>query len=286
MIDYFKNRVKRKALYYIVVISLVSGVISEATLNITNFLENTASTVSEYLPDVPKNVFAKDYSISDIPKWDGKAYVLIDGNMPSFSKKAIKKAAKGSYTKYKPLDDLGRTRSAIGSLSTETINYGDRAEIGMIKPSGWETKKYPDIIADRYLYNRCHLLMQKAAAGWDMETCNSQQNLITGTRYLNVDGMLFFEEMVINYLYSHEGNHVLYRVTPVYKGDNLVCSGVHMEAYSVEDEGGGVCFNVYCYNVQPGIKIDYKTGASKKKSEEKRNAEIQEAKKNSASTVV
>ena len=126
----------------------------------------------------------------------------------------------------------------------------------MVKPSGWHTVKYPDIIKDRYLYNRCHLIGFQLAG----ENAN-EKNLITGTRYLNVDGMLPFEDEVADYV-KETGNHVLYRVTPVFDGDNLVASGVQMEAESVEDSGTGVKFNVYCYNVQPGIGIDYTTGDS------------------------
>lgn len=131
-----------------------------------------------------------------------------------------------------------------------------RGKIGMIKPSGWHTVKYPEIIKDRYLYNRCHMIGFQLAG----ENAN-EKNLITGTRYLNVDGMLPFEDEIADYV-NNTGNHVLYRVTPVFNGDNLVASGVQMEAESVEDSGEGVKFNVYCYNVQPGIGIDYATGDS------------------------
>jgi DNA-entry nuclease len=123
--------------------------------------------------------------------------------------------------------------------------------------SGWVQKRYDNIIKDKYLYNRCHLI------GWQLAGENAnKQNLITGTRYLNTDGMLPFENKVANYIKSNENNHVLYRVTPIYDGNNLLASGVEMEAWSVEDNGEGICFNVYCYNVQPGIEIDYKTGDS------------------------
>ena len=132
-----------------------------------------------------------------------------------------------------------------------------RGEIGMIKPTGWHTVRYDDIIQDKYLYNRCHLI------GYQLTGENAnERNLITGTRYLNVEGMLPFENLVADYI-KETGNHVLYRVSPVFDGDNLVAEGVQMEAESVEDGGEGVCYNVFCYNVQPGVEIDYATGESR-----------------------
>ena len=130
-----------------------------------------------------------------------------------------------------------------------------RGSIGQVKPTGWHTVKY-DCVDGKYLYNRCHLI------GWQLTAENAnKQNLITGTRYLNIEGMLPFENMVADYV-KETGNHVLYRVTPVFEGSNLVASGVQMEAWSVEDDGEGICFNVYCYNVQPGVEIDYASGES------------------------
>ena len=196
-------------------------------------------------------------SVEDIPDWSGSAYVDVDGGVPDFSDEP--RTAADAYVSYSELDYLGRAQTAIGCLGTETLNTGDRESIGQIKPVGWETVKYPDIISDRYVYNRCHLLMQAAAAGADEDTCNSYKNLITGTRYLNVDGMLPFENELLDYI-KDTGNHVLYRVTPIYNGKELIARGVQMEAYSVEDGGVGVQFNVYCYNIQPGISIDYATG--------------------------
>ena len=134
----------------------------------------------------------------------------------------------------------------------------DRGKIGSVKPSGWKNVKYNGLVDGNYLYNRCHLI------GWQLAAENANpKNLITGTRYLNVDGMLLFENKVADYIKKNTNNHVLYRVTPIFKGANLVASGVQMEAYSVEDDGDGVKFNIYVYNVQPGIEIDYKTGESK-----------------------
>ncbi len=206
----------------------------------------------------------KGVDLDSIPKWKGMPYTALYKNKAKFSKS--QKSKKESFVKYSRLDKLGRARVALGCLSKDTINYGKRVDIGHIRPSGWQTVKFSDIVDGNYVYNRSHLLMQKAAAGADMETCNSEQNLVTGTRYMNVDGMLPFENQVLDYIFD-TGNHVLYRVAPVYRGDNLVPSGVHMEAYSVEDKGKGLNFNVYCYNMQPGLSIDYKTGSVQKKSD-------------------
>ena len=228
-----------------------------------------------------ESVEAKSVSLSDIPKWSGKAFIEINGNVPSFSSK--QKSNTKIYIKYSKLDKYGRPGVAKGCLGKKTLNDEDRPPISSIKPVGWHTKKYPTIISDRYIYNRCHLLMQAAAAGIKTNQCNSYKNLITGTRYLNVDGMLPYEIEVHNYI-KNTGNHVMYRVTPIYKDKELVARGVQMEAYSIEDQGEGVCFNVFCYNIQPGIKINYKTGNCKKKSDPSK--EMLLALSNGASTVV
>ena len=161
-----------------------------------------------------------------------------------------------AFENYSDLDFLGRCGVAYANICKELMPTEERGEIGMVKPSGWHTVKYSDRIDGNYLYNRCHLIGYQLAG----ENAN-EKNLITGTRYLNVTGMLPFENEVADYVES-TGNHVLYRVTPVFDGDNLVASGVQMEAESVEDNGAGVFFNVYVYNVQPGVIIDYATGDS------------------------
>ena len=186
--------------------------------------------------------------------YGGKPYVKVNGNVPFFDDNEI---TTESFEVYSELDSLGRCGVTFANISKELMPTEDRGEIGMIKPSGWHTVKYPDVIEDLYLYNRCHLI------GYQLSGENAnEKNLITGTRYLNVEGMLPFENEVAAYV-RRTGNHVLYRVTPIFEGDNLVAEGVLMEAYSVEDEGRGVCFCVFVYNVQPGIEIDYKTGESK-----------------------
>ena len=186
-----------------------------------------------------------------IPEYSGVAYVEINNNIPFFEEEDL---STESFEVYSELDALGRCGVAYANISRELMPTEERG----IKPSGWNQAKYEGVIDSKppYLYNRCHLIAYCLTA----ENAN-EKNLITGTRYMNVEGMLPFEEQVARYLDKND-NHVLYRVTPVFDGDNLVASGVLLEAYSVEDNGEGVCFCVYCYNVQPGIEIDYKTGES------------------------
>lgn len=204
---------------------------------------------SSWMPNF--NIHAAD--LSQIPDYTGSPYAVLNGNEPEFDDNDFTTEA---FEDYSELDDLGRCGVAYANICQELMPTEKRGDIGMVKPSGWHTVKYPDIIKDRYLYNRCHLIGYQLAG----ENANVK-NLITGTRYLNVEGMLPFENDVADYV-KETGNHVLYRVTPVFDGDNLVASGVQMEAESVEDDGAGVKFNVYCYNVQPGIGIDYETGDS------------------------
>ena len=191
-------------------------------------------------------------SLDAIPAYDGKAYVAVNNNEPFFTDSDMTITA---FENYSDLDSLGRCGVAYANICKEIMPTEKRGKIGMIKPSGWHTVKY-DVIKDRYLYNRCHLIGYQLAG----ENANPK-NLITGTRYLNVEGMLPFENLVADYV-NNTGNHVLYRVTPMFSGSNLVANGVLIEAKSVEDNGGGILFNVYCYNVQPGIGINYENGDS------------------------
>lgn len=191
-------------------------------------------------------------SLDAIPAYDGKAYVAINNNEPFFTDNDMTTTA---FENYSDLDSLGRCGVAYADICKEIMPTEKRGKIGMIKPSGWHTVKY-DVIKDRYLYNRCHLIGYQLAG----ENANPK-NLITGTRYLNVEGMLPFENLVADYV-NNTGNHVLYRVTPMFSGSNLVANGVLIEAKSVEDNGGGILFNVYCYNVQPGVGINYENGDS------------------------
>lgn len=204
-----------------------------------------------------------------------ETYIKVNGNVPRFSDEEKKTAA--AFENYSDLDALGRCGVAFACVGKETMPTEERGPIGSIKPSGWHSVKY-DFVDGKYLYNRCHLIGYQLTA----ENAN-EKNLITGTRYLNTKGMLPFENMVADYV-KETGNHVLYRVTPVFDGKNLVASGVYMEAYSVEDDGDGICFYVYVFNRQPGVKIDYLTGDSvadgtvQSASEETTSAEKEETK--------
>lgn len=196
----------------------------------------------------------KAESTGKIPEYSGKAFVALNGNKPVFSKSEL--SEKG-YEKYSSLDSLGRCGVVIASLGKDTMPKKDeeRGSISHVKPSGWVQATY-EHISGKYLYNRCHLI------GWQLSAENdNKRNLITGTKYFNINGMLPFENMVADYI-RETNNHVAYRVTPVYDGKGLVAKGVQIEAKSVEDNGDGICFNVFCYNVQPGVKINYKTGES------------------------
>ena len=209
----------------------------------------------------------KSYESTDIPAYAGNSFVILDGNKPSFSKKDRERT--DAFETYSNLDKLGRCGVAYANICKELMPTEERGAIGMVKPTGWHTVKY-DNVEGKYLYNRCHLIGYQLAG----ENAN-EKNLITGTRYLNVTGMLKFEDRVADYVKSTD-HHVLYRVTPEFEGDNLVATGLEMEAYSVEDCGKGVSFHVFVYNIQPGITIDYSTGESwtdDSKTEENTEAE-------------
>ena len=188
--------------------------------------------------------------LAAIPAYSGEPYAVVNGNIPYFTASDL---TNESFEYYSDLDDLGRCGTAYSSVGTDLMPTEKRGSISKVKPTGWQIAKY-DFVDGKYLYNRCHLIGYQLTA----ENAN-EKNLITGTRYLNVDGMLPFENLVADYV-KETDNHVLYRVTPVFEGNNLVASGVLMEAESVEDRGDGVEYCVYVYNVQPGVVIDYATG--------------------------
>ncbi len=192
-------------------------------------------------------------SIEDIPEYTDSVYIVINDNQPFFTKEDYSET---SFETYSELDSLGRCGVTYANIAKDLMPTKERGSIGHVKPTGWHSVKY-DIVDGKYLYNRSHLIGHQLT-GEDANT----KNLITGTRYFNTVGMLMFENMVADYV-KETDNHVLYRVTPMYEGDNLVATGVQMEAWSVEDNGEGICFNVFVYNVQPGIEIDYATGESK-----------------------
>lgn len=223
----------------------------------------------------PKTEETKEEVSSSIPAYSDKAYVVLSNNVPYFSD--AEKQRTDSFESYSELDGLGRCSTAFANIGRDLMPTKPRGEIGSVRPSGWHTVKYDNVDGNcldpshqskiddkgrrptKYLYNRCHLI------GYQLSGENAnEKNLITGTRYLNIEGMLPFENMVADYV-RETGNHVLYRVVPVYRENDLVARGVRMEAWSVEDQGKGICFNVFCYNVQPGIQIDYATGESWKK---------------------
>ena len=189
-------------------------------------------------------------SLAEVPTFSGEPYVVIGDNQPLFDAEDLTAV---SYEFYSELDDLGRCGHTMACIGKDLMPTDDRESISQVKPTGWKQKQY-DFVDGKSLYNRCHLI------GFQLTGENAnERNLITGTRYMNVDGMLPFENMVADYI-KETGNHVLYRVTPIFQGDELVARGVQMEAFSVEDNGEGICFHVYVYNNQPGVTIDYATG--------------------------
>lgn len=223
-----------------------------------------AMVIENYFPELKGFVGDKfdnevelhSYKLDEIPSYSGEMYVIINDNKPNFKEEDLSTEA---FEKYSELDSLGRCGVAFANVCRDTMpsSEDDRGDISMIRPSGWRQKLYNE----EALYNRCHLIAYQLSN----ENAN-ERNLITGTRRFNAEGMLPFENKVADYLKKQqkdEDKHVLYRVTPIYEGQNLVVSGVQMEAYSVEDKGEGICFNVYVYNVQPGITINYATGESK-----------------------
>ena len=209
-----------------------------------------ASTSQSSSPEVTEPA---SLSLDDVPEYSGKPYTEALNNVPQFTEEDKQRS---TFEEYSNLDSLGRCGVAFALISEETMPTEKRGSIGEVKPSGWHTIRYNGVIEGNYLYNRCHLIGYQLAG----ENANPK-NLITGTRYLNTEGMLPFENEVAEYVES-TGNHVLYRVTPIFDGSNLVASGVQMEALSLEDDGKGISFDVYCYDVQPEINIDYATGDS------------------------
>ena len=204
--------------------------------------------------------------LSQVPEYSGQPYVAINNNEPEFDEGDF---TVSSFEAYSSLDSLGRCGAAYANIGGDLMPTEKRGSIGSVKPAGWHTVKY-DNVDGKYLYNRCHLI------GYQLTGENAnERNLMTGTRYMNVEGMLPFEDMVADYIRETD-NHVLYRVTPIYDGNNLLASGVQMEAASVEDNGEGIWYNVYVYNVQPGISIDYATGESSRQSSRTESGEIME----------
>lgn len=228
---------------------------SDDTSSQTDFDNSSGADTTGKAKTATSKAKTSAVSTSKIPKYSGSPYIKVHNNVPFFKKSDLTKKV---FEKYSKLDALGRCRTAYANICKATMPTEKRGRIGMVKPSGWHTVKYNNVDG-KYLYNRCHLIGYQLTA----ENAN-ERNLMTGTRYLNVDGMLPFENMVADYV-KETNNHVLYRVTPMYTDDNLLADGVLMEAESVEDKGKGISYCVYVYNVQPGIKIDYETGDSSAK---------------------
>ena len=218
------------------------------------YSKNSAE-INNYISKIIPINYTYAYSIENIPEYTDKEYIIINNNEPYFTEEDY---ALKSFEKYSDLDLLGRCGVAYANVGIDTMPTTERGSIGMIKPTGWHTIKY-DIVNGKYLYNRCHLIGYQLTGENDNE-----KNLITCTRQMNIGPMLEYENKVADYV-KKTNNHVLYRVTPVFKDSNLLATGVEIEAYSVEDNGEGIKFNVFIYNVQEGIEIDYTTGNSKLK---------------------
>lgn len=244
------KRKKRRTIIIVLLILLLIGILAYILvkqLRPANKITQSADSFSASIVD----------SASDnIPDYFGKDYIELNGNKPCFTEYDLSNVIGENYSE---LDKLGRCGTAIAMLDRSMMPTEERGSIGQIRPTGWEQEKYPGIVDSDppYLYNRCHLIAY-ALTGQNA----NELNLITGTRYFNVEGMLPFEESVMRYL-DNSDNHVLYRVSPYFKDNELLARGVEMEAYSVEDNGKGICFHVFIYNIQPGIVLDYKTGESK-----------------------
>lgn len=257
---------KKTKLWITALLSSVSIVLAACGQLATNtFMDSSPAFGQEaYEQATAQNSYAESYngedsapgtiiSLENIPPYGDEPYIAVNNNIPYFTEDEL---STQSFEQYGDLDDLGRCRTAFASIGSDLMPTEKRGSISQIKPTGWHAVKY-DSVEGHYLYNRCHLIGYQLSG----ENANAQ-NLITGTRYMNVTGMLPFENMVAEYVKESE-NHVMYRVTPIFEGDNLLASGVLIEAESVEDKGKGILFCVYIYNVQPGIAIDYATGESR-----------------------
>lgn len=242
-----KEKRKLKKILTSLIIIIIALVIGTTKGEKIEFLNDIKTSITGLIQE------EKSYNLGEIPKYNGKPYVIINNNKPNFAKEDL---TTKTFEKYSKLDSLNRCKTAYANISKDTMPTEERGRIGMIKPSGWHTVKY-DVVEGKYLYNRCHLIGFQLAG----ENAN-KKNLITCTRQMNAKTMLEFENKVADYV-KETNNHVLYRVTPIFEETNLLASGVQMEAMSVEDNGKGISFNVYLYNVQDGITIDYKTGESK-----------------------
>ena len=247
-----KNRLVVLALLFFILISGCGD--NNSTSNNESLVNGNIIYNDDSSEAVNKDKTGVEVNLNNISEYNGSPYISLNANMPYFTDE--EKLITEPFENYSNLDSLGRCGVAFANICKEIMPTEERGTIGQVRPSGWHTVKYNGVVDGNYLYNRCHLIGYQLAG----ENAN-ELNLITGTRYLNMIGMLEFENTVSAYV-EETNNHVLYRVTPIFEDDNLVAKGVEMEAWSVEDKGVGICFNVFCYNVQPGIEIDYATGES------------------------
>ena len=247
-----KNRLVVLALLFFILISGCGD--NNSTSNNESLVNGNIIYNDDSSEAVNKDKTGVEVNLNNISEYNGSPYISLNANMPYFTDE--EKLITEPFENYSNLDSLGRCGVAFANICKEIMPTEERGTIGQVRPSGWHTVKYNGVVDGNYLYNRCHLIGYQLAG----ENAN-ELNLITGTRYLNMVGMLEFENTVSAYV-EETNNHVLYRVTPIFEDDNLVAKGVEMEAWSVEDKGVGICFNVFCYNVQPGIEIDYATGES------------------------
>lgn len=264
------NKKKNRSFLYVLLIvavlliKLATGTLKpqdlEALTSLTGQQAEVTQTTAQEAADQPgtsptpspASSASSSFSLDDIPAFSGEPYVVLNNNLPNFTEEDMTTA---SFELYGDLDQLGRCSTAYANVGSDLMPTQKRGSISSVKPSGWHSVQY-DHVDGKSLYNRCHLI------GYQLTGENAnKKNLITGTRYLNVDGMLPFENMVADYV-KETNNHVLYRVTPIFQSDYLVADGVEMEAWSVEDDGEGICFHIFAYNVQPGVTIDYATGES------------------------
>lgn len=247
-----KNRLVVLALLFFILISGCGD--NNSTSNNESLVNGNIIYNDDSSEAVNKDKTGVEVNLNNISEYNGSPYISLNANMPYFTDE--EKLITEPFENYSNLDSLGRCGVAFANICKEIMPTEERGTIGQVRPSGWHTVKYNGVVDGNYLYNRCHLIGYQLAG----ENAN-ELNLITGTRYLNMIGMLEFENTVSAYV-EETNNHVLYRVTPIFEDDNLAAKGVEMEAWSVEDKGVGICFNVFCYNVQPGIEIDYATGES------------------------
>ena len=239
-----KIKVKKKTFFLILAIILLAVFLSRFML---------PASYDPYPEQSGTVVGTGEFDYSTVPEYSGDAYIAINGNVPYFSQSEI---TTDSFEEFSELDALNRCGVVWSCIGQDLMPTEERGSISGVKPSGWQTARYDGLVDGNYLYNRCHLI------GFQLTGENAnERNLITGTRYLNIEGMLPFEDMVADYV-KETGNHVMYRVTPVFLEEDLVARGVLMEGWSVEDNGEGICFCVFAYNAQPGIEIDYATGDS------------------------